>query len=124
MASTVASAIRPGLREETSRPQPGSPHTPTGRFLSSAQSSPGSYSFRAEEDPIIIALDQRGLSAGFQGESGPQCYIPFTPQNSRRIGDYRSFLPDFRRRKQDIASKSNQYELWRSDCKDVDLGLV
>lgn len=124
MASAVASAIRPGLRETSSRQTPGSPHTPTGRFLSSAQSSPGSYSFRAEEDPIIIELEPRGLSAGFQGESGPQCYIPFTPQNSRRVGDYRSFLPGFRRRKEDVATKSKEYELWRGDLKDVDLGLL
>ncbi|KIW97733.1 uncharacterized protein Z519_01317 [Cladophialophora bantiana CBS 173.52] len=124
MASTVASAIRPSLREASSRQQSGSPHTPTSRFLSSAQSSPGSYSFRAEEDPIIIELDPRGLSAGFQGESGPQCFIPFTSQSSRRVGDYRSFLPEFRRRKQDVASKSKEYELWRNDLKDVDLGLL
>ncbi|EXJ57293.1 hypothetical protein A1O7_07640 [Cladophialophora yegresii CBS 114405] len=124
MASTVASAIRPGLREGTSRQQSGSPHTPTGRFVSSAQSSPGSYSFRAEEDPIIIELDPRGLSAGFQGESGPQCYIPFSPQNSQRVGDYRIFLPGFRRRREDIALKSSEYELWRNDLTDVDLGLL
>jgi hypothetical protein len=119
MASTVASAIRPGLRQQS-----GSPHTPTGRFVSSAQSSPGSYSFRAEEDPIIIELDPRGLSAGFQGESGPQCHIPFSPQNSRRVGDYRTFLPGFRRRREDIAVKSKEYELWRNELKDVDLGLL
>ncbi|OAP63125.1 hypothetical protein AYL99_02352 [Fonsecaea erecta] len=124
MASTVASAIRPSLREASSRQQSGSPHTPTGRFVSSAQSSPGSYSFRAEEDPIIIELDPRGLRAGFQGESGPQCFIPFTSQSSRRVGDYRSFLPEFRRRRQDLASKSKEYELWRNDLRDVDLGLL
>ncbi|OQV05784.1 hypothetical protein CLAIMM_10457 [Cladophialophora immunda] len=124
MASTVASAIRPSLREASSRHQSGSPHTPTGRFVSSAQSSPGSYSFRAEEDPIIIELDPRGLRAGFQGESGPQCFIPFTSQSSRRVGDYRSFLPGFRRRRQDLASKSKEYELWRNDLRDVDLGLL
>ncbi|KAJ9610224.1 hypothetical protein H2200_005001 [Cladophialophora chaetospira] len=124
MASTVASAIRPGLREGTSRQQSGSPHTPTGRFIPSAQSSPGSYSFRAEEDPVIFELDPRGLSAGFQSESGPQCYIPFTPQNSRRVGDHRTFLPGFRRRREHVASKSKDYELWRNDLADVDLGLM
>ncbi|KAH0832518.1 hypothetical protein AYO21_10668 [Fonsecaea monophora] len=124
MASTVASAIRPSLREASSRQQSGSPHTPTGRFISSAQSSPGSYSFRAEEDPIIIEIDPRGLSAGFQGESGPQCFIPFTSQNAGRVGDYRSYLPGFRRRRQDLALKSKEYELWRNDLRDVDLGLL
>ncbi|KIY03708.1 uncharacterized protein Z520_00399 [Fonsecaea multimorphosa CBS 102226] len=124
MASTVASAIRPSLREASSRQQAGSPHTPTGRFVSSAQSSPGSYPFRAEEDPIILELDPRGLSAGFQGESGPQCFVPFTSQSSKRVGDYRSFLPGFRRRRQDLAMKSKEYELWRNDLRDVDLGLL
>ena len=124
MATSVASAIRPGLRETSSRQPSGSPHTPTGRFVSSAQSSPGSYSFRAEEDPIIIELDPRGLSAGFQGESGPQCYIPFAPQNSRRVGDYRTYLPGFRRKKEDVTVKSKDYELWRSDLTDVDLDLL
>ncbi|KAK4943917.1 hypothetical protein LTR10_016633 [Elasticomyces elasticus] len=120
MTSAVASAIRPGLRE---RQQSGSPHTPS-RYISSVQSSPGSSFFRTEEDPIIIELDPRGLSAGFQGESGPQCTIPFTPQNSRRVGDYRTYLPDYKRRKDDLQARSNDYELWRSDLKDVDLGLL
>lgn len=120
MATTVASAIRPGLRD---RQQSGSPHTPS-RYISSVQSSPGSSFLRPEEDPIIIELDPRGLSAGFQGESGPQCTISFTPQNSRRVGDYRTYLPDFQRRRADLQARSHEYELWRSDLGDVDLGLL
>jgi len=121
MTSTIASAIRHGIRD--TRQQSGSPHTPS-RYISSAQSSPGSSFFRTEEDPVIIELDPRGLRAGFQGESGPQCSISFTPQNSRRVGDYRTYLPDYKRRKEDIRSRSKDYELWRSDLKDVDLGLL
>ncbi|KAL6246857.1 hypothetical protein RBB50_006164 [Rhinocladiella similis] len=120
MASTVASAIRPGLRE---RQQSGSPHTPS-RYISSVQSSPGSSFFRAEEDPIIIELNPRDLSAGFQGESGPQCTIAFTPENSRRLGDYRSHLTSYKRREERIQARCKDYELWRSDVKDVDLGLL
>lgn len=120
MTSAVASAIRPGLRE---RQQSGSPHTPS-RYISSVQSSPGSSFFRTEEDPIIIELGPRALSAGFQGESGPQCTIPFTPQNSWRVGDYRTYLPDYKRRKDDLQVRSEDYELWRSDVKDLDLGLL
>ncbi|KAJ4518847.1 hypothetical protein HRR78_001174 [Exophiala dermatitidis] len=121
MATTVASAIRPGLRE---RQLSGSPHTPTNRYISSVQSSPASSFFRAEEDPIILELDPRGLSAGFQGESGPQCTIPFTPQNSRRVGDYRTHLPDYKRRRVAIHARSKEYELWRNDLGDADLGLL
>ncbi|KAK5193380.1 hypothetical protein LTR99_006932 [Exophiala xenobiotica] len=120
MASAVASAIRPGLRD---RQQSGSPHTPS-RYISSVQSSPGSSFFRAEEDPIIIELNPRELIAGFQGESGPQCTIQFTPQHSRRVGDYRTYLPDYRRKEEDIQTRSKEYELWRSDLQDVDLGLL
>lgn len=121
MTSTVASAIRPGLRD--ARQAPGSPHTPS-RYISSVQSSPGSSFFRAEEDPIIVHLDPRRLSAGFQGESGPQCTIPFTPQNSTRIGDYRTLLPGYKRKREDIQARSKEYELWRSDVRDVDMGLL
>ncbi|KIW46576.1 uncharacterized protein PV06_02242 [Exophiala oligosperma] len=120
MASTVASAIRPGLRE---RQQSGSPHTPS-RYISSVQSSPGSSFFRAEEDPIIIELNPRELSAGFQGESGPQCTIAFTPQNSRRLGDYRTHLTSYKRREENIQARCKDYELWTSDVKDVNLGLL
>ncbi|EXJ87863.1 hypothetical protein A1O1_04790 [Capronia coronata CBS 617.96] len=120
MTTTVASAIRPGLRE---RQQSGSPHTPS-RYISSVQSSPGSSFFRAEEDPIIIELDARELNAGFQGESGPQCTIPFTPRNSRRIGDYREYLPDYKRRRAELQTRCKEYELWRNDLSDVNLGLL
>ncbi|KIW10580.1 hypothetical protein PV08_11544 [Exophiala spinifera] len=120
MASTVASAIRPGLRE---RQKSGSPHTPS-RYISSVHSSPGSSFFRAEEDPIIIELNPRELSAGFQGESGPQCTIAFAPQNSRRVGDYRTYLASYKRREENIQARCKDYELWRSDVKDVDLGLL
>ncbi|KIX03342.1 uncharacterized protein Z518_06894 [Rhinocladiella mackenziei CBS 650.93] len=123
MTSTVASAIRPGLRDARQLSSSTSPHTPS-RYISSVQSSPGSSLFRPEEDPIIIELDPRGLSAGFQGESGPQCRIAFNPQNSRRVGDYRTYLPECRRRKEDLQARSKKYELWRSDLRDVDLGLV
>ncbi|KAL2408560.1 hypothetical protein ABEF93_004979 [Exophiala dermatitidis] len=121
MATTVASAIRPGLRE---RQLSGSPHTPTNRYISSVQSSPASSFFRTEEDPIILELDTRGLTAGFQGESGPQCTISFTPQNSRRVGDYRTHMPDYKRRRVAIHARSKEYELWRNDLGDVDLGLL
>ncbi|EXJ86719.1 hypothetical protein A1O3_03672 [Capronia epimyces CBS 606.96] len=120
MTTTVASAIRPSLRD---RQQSGSPHTPS-RYISSVQSSPGSSFLRPEEDPIIIELDPRGLNAGFQGESGPHCTFSFTPQNSRRIGDYQAYLPGYKRRRADLQARSREYELWRSDLSDVDLGLL
>lgn len=120
MTSGVASAIRPGLRDN--RQISGSPHTPN-RFISSNYSSPGS-SFRQEEDAVIIELDSRGLKAGFEGESGPQCEIRFCQDNSRRVGDFRTWLPSHQRKEQPIEAWSKDYELWRTDLKDVDLGLL
>ena len=120
MTSTTASAIRPSLRDN--RNLSGSPHTPS-RFISSTYSSPGS-SFRQEEDAIILQLTSRQLSAGFEGESGPQCTITFGPENSRRIGDYRAWLPDYKRSDIKVEDAARANELWRNDLSDVDLGLV
>lgn len=48
----------------------------------------------------------------------------FTPETSRRVGDYRSYLPGYSRRREDLKAKSSEYELWRADLRDVDLGLL
>ncbi|ETN47035.1 uncharacterized protein HMPREF1541_01225 [Cyphellophora europaea CBS 101466] len=125
MASTTASAIRPSLRDN--RQPSGSPHTPTSRFISSTYSSPGS-TFRQEEDAVIIELDPRGLSAGFEGESGPQCFIPFCPDGARRVGDYRQWLPGYKCSNATLAETVSGYELWRNDLgldgNALDLGLL
>jgi hypothetical protein len=119
MTSTTASAIRPGLRDN--RQISGSPHTPS-RFISSNFSSPGGL--RQEEDAIIFQLTPRGLWAGFEGESGPQCVLTFGPEQSRRLGDYRTYLPDYEWVNVNIQDAAKSHELWRSDLGDVDLGLL
>jgi actin-related protein len=119
MTSATASAIRPGLRDN--RQISGSPHTPS-RFISSNFSSPGSL--RQEEDSIIFQLTPRSLCAGFEGESGPQCVLTFGPDQSRRVGDYRTCLPGYERTHVKIADAAKSNELWRSDLSDVDLGLL
>lgn len=125
MASTTASAIRPSLRDN--RQPSGSPHTPTSRFISSTYSSPGS-TFRQEEDAVIIELDPRGIAAGFEGESGPQCFISFTPDNGRRVGDYRQWLPGHHGSNKKIADTVSEYELWQDNIaspgRPLDLGLL
>jgi Actin len=120
MTSTTASAIRPGLRDN--RTLSGSPHTPS-RFVSSNYSSPGS-TFRQEEDAVIFELTPRQLYAGFEGESGPQCAITFGPENSGRAGDYRIWLPDYKRLEGNLEDAAGAYELWRNNSVDVDLGLL
>ena len=73
---------------------------------------------------MIFQLSPRQLSAGFEGESGPQCTIAFGPDNSRRVGDYRTWLPDYRRPDTKLEDEVTASELWRNDLGDVDLGLL
>jgi actin-related protein len=121
MTTSVASAVRPGLRDNRTT---SSPHTPT-RFTSigSNFSSPGS-TYRQEEDAIIIELGSRYLRAGFEGESGPQCVIPFTKESSRRVGDFRAYSLGYRPSPASFEAWAKENELWRNDLGDVDLGLV
>jgi hypothetical protein len=121
MTTSVASAVRPGLRDNRTT---SSPHTPT-RFTSigSNFSSPGS-TYRQEEDAIIVELGSRYLRAGFEGDSGPQCVIPFNKESSRRVGDFRAYAPDYRPNPASFEAWAKENELWRNDLGDVDLGLV
>lgn len=121
MTTSVASAVPPGLRDNRTT---SSPHTPT-RFTSigSNFSSPGS-TFRQEEDAIIIELGARYIKAGFEGESGPQCVIPFSKQSTRRLGDYRAYAPGYRPKTTSFREWAKDNELWRNDLGDVNLGLV
>ncbi|KAL8801067.1 MAG: hypothetical protein Q9182_004706 [Xanthomendoza sp. 2 TL-2023] len=117
------SAARPGLAHLQA--DPSSPHTPQ-RTFSSAFSSP-SLSYRAEEEVLIFELGARHLSAGIVGESNPRCRLGFGPEDSRRVGDYRAYYPEFqdrpRNRRRDYKW-GEDHELWRMDLRDLDLGLV
>ena len=120
MTTSTASAIRPSLRDN--RQLSGSPHTPS-RFIPSNYSSPGS-TFRQEEDAVIFELDPRYLRAGFEGESRPQCMIAFHPEQAKRVGDHRAYLPDYKKRRTRLEDVTHEHVLWRNDLKDLDLGLV
>ncbi|KAL8692519.1 MAG: hypothetical protein Q9224_003939, partial [Gallowayella concinna] len=117
------SATRPGLAHLQA--DPSSPHTPQ-RTFSSAFSSP-SVSYRAEEEVLVFELGARHLSAGLVGESKPRCRLGFGPEDSRRVGDYRAYYPEYqdrpRKRKRDYKW-GEDHELWRMDLRGVDLGLV
>ncbi|KAK4504100.1 hypothetical protein PRZ48_005015 [Zasmidium cellare] len=107
-----------------------SPRTPTvpslGRSISSQFGSPGS--FRTEqEDVIIYELGPRYFSAGHAGESRPRCILPFTPELNRRPGDYRHYDPLYATRERDWRLQEEwgtSYELYRTDLRELDLGLV
>ena len=119
MSSSIASSLRPSLRQAA---QSSSPHTPN-RFISSNFSSPGS-AFRQEDDVVIIELGSRYLRAGFEGEHSPQCVLTYGPEDSRRVGDHRGWAPAGRRKDSNIENWGQEHELWRMDLRDVDLGLV
>ncbi|KAI4234512.1 MAG: hypothetical protein L6R40_006717 [Gallowayella cf. fulva] len=116
-------STRPGLSHLQA--DPSLPHTPQ-RTFSSAFSSP-SLSYRAEEEVLVFELGARHLSAGIAGESNPRCRLGFGPEDSRRVGDYRSFYPEYhdrpRKRKRDYKW-GEDHELWRMDLRGVNLGLV
>ena len=119
-----SSSVRPGLAHL--QPDPTSPHTPQQRTVSSAFSSP-SISYRAEEEALIFEFGTRHLSAGFTGESYPRCKLGFGPEESRRVGDYRRWLPGYDerpRRKQPVETWGNDHELWQMDMRGSDLGII
>ena len=64
---------------------------------------------------MIIDLDTRQLRAGFEGESAPQCVIPFTPLGATRVGDYRQWLPSYKSPEISLEDSVSGYELWRND---------
>lgn len=121
-----SSSIRPGISAvQQSSTLPGSPHTPQ-RTISSTFSSP-SASFRAEEDPLVFEFGTRHFSAGFAGESAPRCTLGFGPEDARRVGDYRPWQSDYKRRAGATNVEENwgqDYGLWRMDLRAMDLGLV
>ena len=113
--------------------RPASPHTPqqqlrSGNTSFASTTSPGS-SFRNEDDAIIFELGSRWLRAGFEGNSTPMCVVGFGPEGSRRAGDYRGWiggstgagsLPE----NVNADEWTQDYELWRPDLREVDLGLI
>lgn len=119
-----SSATRPGLSHL--QPNPSSPHTPQ-RTFSSAFNSP-SLSYRAPEDEsLIFEFGNRHFSAGFLNESAPRCRLGFGPEESRRVGDYRKWMPGYaerKRKRRKIDDWGNDFELWRLDVRGLDLGLV
>ncbi|MCJ1449426.1 MAG: hypothetical protein MMC23_009946 [Stictis urceolatum] len=116
-------AIRHGAT--TSGAQPYSPHTPQ-RPISSTFSSPG-VGFRSEDDHVVLQIGSRFLLGGFAGDTKPRCIIPFGQDDSRRVGDYRKWLPGHESRsgpRIPATSWGSNHELWRMDTRALDLDLV
>lgn len=113
--------------------QSGRPSTPQHQLRSNnssfASTSSASSSFRGEEDAIIFEFGSRWLRAGFEGDSAPVCVVGCGPEDCRRAGDYRGWVKGSEQAdgsRQGIKAEewTSQYELWKMDLRDVDLGLV
>ena len=111
---------------------PPSPHTPqrggSGGGVSSTFSSPGG-SYRVEDEPVLLEFGARHLRAGFAGPSSwaPRCTLGFGIEESRRVGDYRRWLPGYdpsKRRKRNPEEWTGEHELWQIDAQSSNLGLV
>ena len=74
---------------------------------------------------MILELSPRYIKAGLEGESHPIARYDFRPSETRRVGDYRQFLPGHARTNEALDERWGRgYELWRNDVKDLDLGLL
>lgn len=107
---------------------PGSPRTPLlGRSISGQFGSPGTP-FRSEQEEFVVyELGSRHLSAGFASESRPRCVHRFTPEEGRRVGDFRSYDAEYDRPRKKLRREEDwgvEHELYRTDIRALDLGLV
>ncbi|KAI5290736.1 hypothetical protein KEM54_000608 [Ascosphaera aggregata] len=104
--------------------------TSSGVGIGSGSSGSGAGStYRHEEDAVIIELGARYLRAGFEGESSPMCVLRFSPEDGRRVGDYRGWIqPKYDEGKKKKVVKNldewcKGYELWNADMRDCDMRL-
>ena len=117
----------------SSRPKPSRlpsdstlPSTPQRQLSSSNFNSP-STSLRETEEPIILSIGSRHLSAGFAGDEQPRCTLSFNAESSRRAGDYRRYAPDYDarpRKRVKLSEWGDDHELWDLDLRKCDIGLV
>jgi hypothetical protein len=107
-----------------------SPQTPLNRSVSASLYNSPSASFRADEENLLIfEIGARVLRAGFAGESKPRCEVSYSPNQLRRLGDYRQHAPDYD--PQSRKWKKGQehwgrdgYELWAPDLRGQDLSYI
>ncbi|KAG6003601.1 hypothetical protein E4U54_000658 [Claviceps lovelessii] len=95
------------------------PHTPPQRAMTSSFGSPSAI--RADDDFLILELGSRFIRAGFAGDSSPKACLTCGPAQQRRAGDFRAWQEP---NPQSCTMKwAADYEIWRYDVRDVDLGL-
>ena len=105
---------------------PSAPQTPPQRQGSFPYSSP-SISYTSEPESVILELGCRHLTAGLAGEEFPRCRLGFGPESSRRVGDYRPYLPGYAeraRKRRRLSSWGDESELYDLELQKCNLHLV
>ncbi|KAF1809308.1 actin-like ATPase domain-containing protein [Eremomyces bilateralis CBS 781.70] len=109
---------------------PNSPHTPIAgaysRSLASLYGSPSSLMHR-DENFLVLEFGSRYLRVGFGGEHAHRVAMTFGPEDERRVGDFRPWLPGYREDgpvSLEAQGWGNEYELWDMDTRELDLDLV
>ncbi|KAK2590153.1 hypothetical protein QQS21_012164 [Conoideocrella luteorostrata] len=116
--TTLAHRSIANIRSTSQAPSSGStPHTPP-RTIPSSFGSPSTI--RADDDFIILELGSRFIRAGFAGDSQPKACLTCGPEQQRRVGDFRTWLGP---NSGNSGKWASDYEIWRYDLRDVDLGL-
>ncbi|QPG93708.1 hypothetical protein C2857_001830 [Epichloe festucae Fl1] len=108
------------IRSSTSQApaSPSTPHTPP-RTIAPSFGSPSTI--RADDDFIILELGSRFIRAGFAGDSLPKACLTCGPEQQRRAGDFRAWQEP---RSGTSRKWAIDYELWRYDIREFDLGLL
>ncbi|GAB0135438.1 hypothetical protein EsDP_00003776 [Epichloe bromicola] len=108
------------IRSSTSQAptSPSTPHTPP-RTIAPSFGSPSTI--RADDDFIILELGSRFIRAGFAGDSLPKACLTCGPEQQRRAGDFRAWQEP---RSGTSTKWAIDYEIWRYDVRDFDLGLL
>jgi actin len=105
-----------------------SPHTPLNRSISASLYASPSAAFRVDdENLLILEIGSRYLRAGFAGESNPRCVLSYSPDQLRRVGDYRQYSPSYNprnRKGKNGPDWAQSYELWTPDVRNQDLNLL
>jgi hypothetical protein len=75
----------------------------------------------------VVEFGTRSLRVGFVGDAVPRGFVAFSPEQGRRVGDFRAWQADYQddwRRRATGNDWGRDYELWKFDIRGLDLALV
>src|ERR1700761_8443326 len=125
----VSTRTRPSATATASSiTQATSPHTPLTRSISASLYGSPSAAFRVDDvNLVIFEIGSRFLRVGFAGESAPRHVLSYSPEQQRRVGDYRPYAMGYdsrQRRRKTGEDWAYEYELWQPDVRNQDLNLL